>query len=270
VVSLARGFVKAAASAADVLRPPPHGLVVLLYHRVGQRTAVDVDLPFDLFADQICFLAEQCRVVTLAEGLRLLAIADAPERTVVAVTFDDGTADFADLALPVLEHHRVPATLYLTTRFIEEGQPFPDDGAPLSWAALRDALATGMVDVGSHTHSHALLDRLPDEQIAYELDRSVELIAERLDHAALHFAYPKARPGSPTAAAAVRHRFRSAALAGTRPNRYQVSDAYRLARSPIQRSDGMRWFVHKARGGLVLEDILRRRLDRRRYRRATT
>ena len=52
-------------------------------------------------------------------------------------------------------------------------------------------------------------------------------------------------------------------------NRYGA-DPYRLARSPVQYSDGMRWFRHKAAGGLGLEDTLRRVLNRGRYATATT
>ena len=40
--------VKGAAAAADALRPPRRGVVVLLYHRVGRRTESEVDLPIDL------------------------------------------------------------------------------------------------------------------------------------------------------------------------------------------------------------------------------
>ena len=125
------------------------------------------------------------------------------------------------------------------------------------------------MDVGSHTHTHALLDRLPRDQVATELDRSIELIGERTGATAAHFAYPKAVPGSPAADELVRARFRSAALAGTRVNR-SGADPYRLARSPVQYSDGMRWFRHKATGGLGLEDTLRRLLNRGRYAGATT
>jgi hypothetical protein len=76
--------------------------------------------------------------------------------------------------------------------------------------------------------------------------------------------------GSPAADQAVRARFRSAAVAGTRPNPFGATDPYALARSPVQRSDGLRWFERKVAGGMALEDALRRLLNRRRYASATT
>jgi peptidoglycan/xylan/chitin deacetylase (PgdA/CDA1 family) len=263
--------VKAAAAAADVVRGPQPGLVVLIYHRVGRRTSVEVDLPLELFEAQVRFLAEECRVVTLDEGLRLVA-SESPQgpKPLVAVTFDDGTADFPDLAVPVLERFGVPVTLYAASHFIETGEEFPDAGTPASWAALRDACSTGVVHVGSHTHHHALLDRLPAGEVADELDRSIELIGERLGATPEHFAYPKAVLGSSEAQAEVRARFRSAALAGTRANRFANTDPYRLARSPVQVSDGMQWFTRKVHGGMAFEDSLRRRLNRHRYVCATT
>jgi len=44
---------------------------------------------------------------------------------------------------------------------------------------------------------------------------------------------------------------------------------YRLARSPVQLSDGMRWFRHKVAGGMAFEDTLRRAVNRTRYAGAT-
>lgn len=271
MASSASSVVKAAAASLDVLRRPPPGLVILIYHRVGRRTAVEVDLPVELFEEQIAFLADTGRAVSLDEGLALTASgADHAAETVVAVTFDDGTADFAEVAVPVLVKHRVPATLYVASKFVEEQESFPDDGRPASWAALRDAQSTGVVAIGSHTHSHLLLDRASAADTAEELDRSIGMIGDRLGARPVHFAYPKALLGSAEAQAAVHERFRSAALAGTRPNRYGATDPYRLARSPIQVRDGMRWFTRKARGGLELEDRLRRIANRYRYRGAAT
>jgi hypothetical protein len=96
------------------------------------------------------------------------------------------------------------------------------------------------------------------------------LIAERLGVVPRHFAYPKAVAGSPEIDAAVRTRFQSAAVAGTRPNRYGTTDPYRLARSPVQRADGREWFERKLAGGLRLEDDVRRWANRVRYIGATT
>jgi hypothetical protein len=67
----------------------------------------------------------------------------------------------------------------------------------------------------------------------------------------------------------VRARFASAAIAGTRPNRYGRTDPYRLHRSPVQVADGMRWFRRKVAGGMALEDDVRRLVNRLRYRGAT-
>jgi peptidoglycan/xylan/chitin deacetylase (PgdA/CDA1 family) len=269
-VSVARTALKVTSAAVDSLRRPPPGLVVLIYHRVGRRSAIEVDLPRAAFADQMAFLAAETTVVTLSEGLARVADPGDAREPLVAVTFDDGTADFADEVVPVLVEHGVPVTLYVATGFLDEGHSFPDDGVPLSWPALADAASTGVVDVGSHTHSHALLDRLPSSEVAGELDRSIELIGEHIGRAPRHFAYPKAVMGSPAADTAVRERFESAAVAGTRVNEYGRTDPYRLARSPIQVSDGTRWFEAKARGGMAFEDTLRRTVNQVRYRGKTT
>jgi hypothetical protein len=102
--------------------------------------------------------------------------------------------------------------------------------------------------------------------VADELDRSNDLIATHLGAVPAHFAYPKAVLGSPAAQAEVGNRYRSAAVAGTRPNRFGRTDLHRLARSPIQVADGMEFFRAKVAGGMRLEDDLRTAANRWRYR----
>lgn len=275
VTTVARRAVKVAAAAVDRWRPPGRGIVVLIYHRVGAATGGQVDLPTATFEEQMASLRARGPVVTLDDALIALAGAPADGPDPIVVTFDDGTADFVEVALPVLVRHQVPATLYAATAFIDEGRPFPNDGRPTSWAALRDAVSTGLVTVGSHTHTHALLDRLPDAAVADELDRSIDRIAHELGAPPRHFAYPKAVAPSPAAARAVAARFTSAALAGTRANPYGATDPQRLARTPIQVSDsatvGRRTaFEHKVAGGLRAEDRARDLLNRARYAGETT
>ena len=94
--------------------------------------------------------------MSLTDGLARLADPSTAREPTVAITFDDGTADFADVALPVLVEHRVPATLYVATDFVERGTTFPNDGVPLSWTALRDAVVDRARRRGlAHPHPRA-------------------------------------------------------------------------------------------------------------------
>ena len=260
--------VKVAAASADRVRPSDPGLVVLIYHRVGGRTASAVDLHAARFEEQVAELSATGRLVDLDTGLDRLARNDLDDVPVV-LTFDDGTADWVEEALPILERHRAPATFYVATDFVERGLPFPQGARPISWAGLGELVASGLATIGSHTHTHALLDRADGSIAAGELDRSIDLIGERLNVACDHFAYPKALLGSPAAEDEVRKRFRSATIAGTRANA-AGDDLHRLHRSPIQVGDGMRWFRRKAAGGMWMEDSARQLLNRGRYAGATT
>lgn len=267
VAPLTRSAIKAGAAAVDLIRREPPGVTVLIYHRVGAGTGGQMDLPVDVFDAQMRWLAATQRLLTLDQALTELARSPGPGLSSpgVVLTFDDGTADWVDHALPVLERYAVPATFYVATQFVDEQLPLPGDGTPITWAGLAELASSELVTIGSHTHTHALLDRLPADQVASELDRSNELIGEHLGVTAEHFCYPKALAGSPAAEAAVRARYRSASLAGTRANHPGV-DPHRLWRSPIQPADGTAWFRRKVLGGMRAEDDLRQRINRVRYR----
>ena len=258
----------------DRVIKPADGVTVLIYHRVGGGSGSEVDLDVDAFRSQLEHLRDHHTVIDLDTAAAVLA-GDAagggaalPEAAVV-VTFDDGTDDFCDVVVPALVEYGIPATLYAATHFIDSGEAFPWGAPPASWAGLRDAASTGLVTIGSHTHTHALLDRADPAEIGAELDRSIELIGEHIGTPPAHFAYPKALPGSEAAEAEVRSRFTTAALARSRVNEPGTTDLHRLWRTPIQRSDGHDFFVAKAAGGLRLEGELRDLVARVKYRGAT-
>jgi peptidoglycan/xylan/chitin deacetylase (PgdA/CDA1 family) len=258
----------------DRVMKPADGVTVLIYHRVGGGSGGEVDLDVDAFRAQLEHLRTHHTVIDLDAAAAVLSGSAAdggeamPERTVV-VTFDDGTDDFCDVVVPALVEFGVPATLYAATRFIDTGEAFPWGAPSASWTGLRDAASTGLVTIGSHTHTHALLDRADPSQVGAELDRSIELIGEHIGTPPAHFAYPKALPGSEAAEAEVRSRFTTAALARSRVNEPGATDLHRLWRTPIQRSDGHEFFVAKAAGGLRLEGELRELVARIKYRGAT-
>ncbi len=230
-----------------------------------------MDLPLDRFRAQMAELAETSRVLSLGDALAEYSDAGSarPEPCVV-LTFDDGTADFADDVLAVLDEFDLPATVYVATEPVVTCERWPDGATPLSKAALAEVASHPLVTIGCHTHAHLLLDREPASVVEADLDRSIELLAELTGRGAEHFAYPKALAPSAENDALIRERFASAAVAGTRPNRAGRTDPYRLSRSPIQRSDSPRDVTHKFAGGMRLEDDVRRLVQRVTYRGART
>lgn len=261
--ALAHGTLKAAAAAADTVRRPDPGLVVLAYHRVGRQVPLEIDLDRSLFREQMSLLAERSDVTDLDVGLERLN--HRPSEPSVVVTFDDGTADFVEYALPVLVETGVAVTYYVATRFIEEQSPFPDQGRPLTWSALSEAVSTGLVSVGSHTHNHAVMDKLPPAIADEEIRRSSELIEDRLGVSSRHFAYPKGVFGGLANEKVVARYCTTAALAVCGVNRPGHTNPLRLRRSPIQQSDRMTFFEKKVAGGMALEGALRGSLNRVRY-----
>jgi len=193
------------------------------------------------------------RVTTLDEAL-------AGKSGGVAVTFDDGYRDFHEVVLPMLVKHGVPALLYLATGLVANGSDTLH-GDALTWTQLREAVDTGLVVVGSHTHGHADLSRATAAQAEDEMRRSKELIEDRLGLACEHFAYPWA-VGSAAADRSARRFFRTAALDAWRTNRAGRVDPHRLGRVPILRSDGRFFFRRKVRGQLDSEALLYRALGR--------
>ena len=95
--SFARRALKISARAVDRVHGPARGGVVLIYHRVGGRSGLEVDLPAPAFETQMSLLARSGRVVSLDDALDALEAPVPPSRDPVVVTFDDGTGDATDV-----------------------------------------------------------------------------------------------------------------------------------------------------------------------------
>lgn len=104
-------------------------LLVLGYHGVSlqdeHRWDPSLFISTEVFRRRMEALKRaNCTVLSLQEGLRLTTEGRLPDRAVV-LTFDDGTYDFYKIAWPILKEFGYPATLYLTTYYVELPYPVP-------------------------------------------------------------------------------------------------------------------------------------------------
>ena len=104
-----------------------------------------------------------------------------PPRPVV-VTFDDGFADLATAALPVLRRYNLCATAYVITSRIGV------DPA-LDLAQLTDLHQAG-VEIGSHSDTHQAMDCLTPAALRHETAVSRARLETWLQAAVTSFAYP--------------------------------------------------------------------------------
>lgn len=112
------------------------GLVILAYHRVVD-TGPEADFPWDIdlvsassaaFDRQMAEIRRHYRPVGLEEVWRRWSRGRRLPRRAVAVTFDDGFADNATCALPILRRHGIPATVFVSSGYVGSRTPFWFDG----------------------------------------------------------------------------------------------------------------------------------------------
>lgn len=104
-------------------------------------------MPPEQFAARLRLLQDRgYHVLALDHALRHLYAKSLPPRS-VAITFDDGYADFYTRALPLLAEHGYPATVYLTTYYCDYNRPvFDGICSYLLWKGRGQCIAADGLD----------------------------------------------------------------------------------------------------------------------------
>ena len=240
------------------------GIPVLAYHGITDTRLSVEDWCFIAerqFRRQMEYLAENFIVCPLERAAQLINT-DHSEKPLVAITFDDGFANYKTVAFPILKEHGFPSTVFVVTGNIATRQPlwycrlhhavtlstrtlihwggetlalsdpeqksrvssrlqrqlkyFPpaelerrvdrlvSDLLPesryddcmstefelLTANDLRSLAGSPLVQIGAHTHTHAILSHLSFEEQTEEIRRSITMVSELTDKQCKTFAYP--------------------------------------------------------------------------------
>ena len=175
---------------------------ILAYHAIG--ACAPADDPFNLwvaredFARQMAWLARHRRVVPLDD---LLTGDVGRGRPAVAITFDDGYTSVLREAVPVLDDHGFPATMFVPTAFLGDRNRWdPPQRCDLSIVdgdGVREFERRG-VRVESHGHAHLDMRSVRPDEVRSDLVASREAIERLVGRRPSLLAWPF-RDGSPAA-----------------------------------------------------------------------
>jgi peptidoglycan/xylan/chitin deacetylase (PgdA/CDA1 family) len=234
---------------------------ILVYHRVVKDEEIEEDLELGLtvscsnFEKHIKEIKSKYKICSMDEFVRNLKKKN--NEFMVAITFDDGYKDNLYQALPILTKHEVPASIYVTTRFLnqevdiwwyelgeviqnrteinfqykEKKFNFLLDNKKRKFLAYQNLMKlfkslkidaqnelmekitntkkrknyshiclnseeilmlekNPLITINSHGHNHQNLKILSDDEVKYEITKSLEVLENLINRKVKHFAYP--------------------------------------------------------------------------------
>jgi peptidoglycan/xylan/chitin deacetylase (PgdA/CDA1 family) len=172
-------------------------LTILMYHRVhavpaSTRVPKNFVSP-ERFAEQIRALLDWGYApISFRQWMAYRGRAGHVPRKPLIVTFDDGYADFATNAWPVMKKLGVPATVFIVPTKVGRTNDWdPDEPQTqlLDATAIRELEAEG-VEFGGHGYSHVALARVSPKEAREEITRCHGALTGLLTRPPEVFAYP--------------------------------------------------------------------------------
>lgn len=232
---------------------------VLCYHRISENNKTlsknnplsGLEVHQSVFEEQIKFLKNNFLMLSLNQLKS--HISNNSKDFAISITFDDGYLDNINLALPILEKYKVPAAIFVITRFLEQNDfmwwyflwenlnkqnfiyknskkiyiknhtdrvnlfgeiskevinlnynsqktylsnifseqlEFNYKDLIFDFNQLKELSKNDLIEIGSHTLTHAKLTSLSEEQIVNELTQSKIILEEKINKSVDFLAYP--------------------------------------------------------------------------------
>jgi glycosyltransferase involved in cell wall biosynthesis/peptidoglycan/xylan/chitin deacetylase (PgdA/CDA1 family) len=190
----------------------PDRFGILMYHRVS---AVTPNLPQpttnvtgDQFRKQLCGLLNRGYVFwPLRKLIDFRTRGEPIPSFVTAITFDDGFGGIYHHAWPVMREFNLPATIFLNTAYLDSEEPMPFDywgiahakvASPNAYRSLtvaqcREMADSGLIDLGSHSHTHQDFRGRP-EALEQDVRLSLARLKSLFEKVDITFAFPYGTP----------------------------------------------------------------------------
>jgi peptidoglycan/xylan/chitin deacetylase (PgdA/CDA1 family) len=209
-----------------------------MYHSISDASAPDPHL-LRVHPDRMEYQLRWLRRLGL-QGVSLAAALDAAQRgehaRLVALTFDDGYADFRHVAMPILEKYDMTATVFVVAGRLDMTNDWDGDApqVPLMSADDVRAAAAAGHEVGSHGLTHLRLAGATSEQLDAEVASSRAVLEDVLQRSVAGFCFPYGSHDDTCVTAVEAAGYRYACVTNT----YGGRGPFRLPRYYVGQQDG--------------------------------
>ncbi len=153
-----------------------------MYHRFEENKYPSTNIRLEDFRSHIQIIKESnFEFISHAEFKKYLNIKNSKKK--ILLTIDDGFSSFYLNAWPILKKEKIPFIIFINTESI---------GSPgyMNWDQIKEISKFEFVHIGNHSHSHEYLADMSNEEIKKDLEISIRLFKEKLNHKTEFFAYP--------------------------------------------------------------------------------
>ena len=163
-------------------------VTVLCYHQFSRKKSTSkISISEEMFDQQMEYLKKNgYTVISLNTLHNFINYKRRPPKNSIVITIDDGWKNAKTIAAPILKKYGFKATLFIYTDLIKS----KPNNITLCWDEIKEMVDEGVIEVQSHTVSHADLTKLKEESLERELEESQKIIKENLGVNVTYLAYP--------------------------------------------------------------------------------
>lgn len=164
------------------------------------------------------------------------------ENKSISITFDDGFKNIYEKAYPVLEKFKLPFTVFVSPKFIEDG-----DNIYLNKIELNKLSRSNLCTIGAHGYSHKPLTTLNKISLRNELERSKFWLEDCIGKEINCMSYPHGAVNQLVKKTVTESGFQYA-LSSKPGSNSLLTDKFELKRTTILSHDNINQFESKLRG----------------------
>ena len=159
-----------------------NGVITLMYHRFNENKYPSTNIRNEIFLEHLKEINNQGIEFISFEKFEKI-IKTNIDKNYLLLTIDDAFESFYLNAWPILKSKKIPFILFVSTREIGKH-------GYMTWKQIKEIIASDLVTIGNHSHTHEYLIDWKDNEIKSDLETSIKIFKNQLGFSPKIFSYP--------------------------------------------------------------------------------